>query len=83
MKKNVGSLLALYPTPVTVIGAMNGDKPTWTLVAHIGIIGHQSRRTALYQRVYQGDEKTLDQPCGRGYAAGGGLCGFGQRGKDG
>lgn len=40
MKKNIGSLLALYPTPVTVIGAMNGDKPTWTLVAHVGIIGH-------------------------------------------
>ena len=40
MKKNVGSLLALYPTPVTAIGAMNGDKPTWTLVAHVGIIGH-------------------------------------------
>ena len=40
MKKNVGSLLALYPTPATVIGAMNGEKPTWTLVAHIGIIGH-------------------------------------------
>lgn len=40
MKKNVGSLLALYPSPVTVIGAMNGEKPTWTLVAHVGIIGH-------------------------------------------
>ncbi len=40
MKENIGSLLALYPTPVTVIGAMNGEKPTWTLVAHIGIIGH-------------------------------------------
>lgn len=40
MKKNIGSLLALYPTPVTVIGAMNGENPTWTLVAHIGIIGH-------------------------------------------
>lgn len=40
MKKNLGSLLALYPMPVTVIGAMNGDKPTWTLVAHVGIIGH-------------------------------------------
>ncbi len=40
MKKNVGQLLALYPTPVTIIGAMNGKKPTWTLVAHIGIIGH-------------------------------------------
>ena len=34
------SYLALYPTPVTLIGAMNGDKPTWTLVAHVGIIGH-------------------------------------------
>lgn len=40
MKKNVGSQLALYPTPVVVIGAMNGEKPTWTLAAHIGIIGH-------------------------------------------
>lgn len=40
MKKNVGSQLALYPMPVTVIGAMNGERPTWTLVAHVGIIGH-------------------------------------------
>ncbi len=40
MKKNVGSQLALYPTPAVVIGAMNGEKPTWTLAAHIGIIGH-------------------------------------------
>lgn len=40
MKKNVGSLLALYPMPVAVIGAMNGEQPTWTLVAHMGIIGH-------------------------------------------
>ena len=40
MKKDLGSVLALYPTPVTVIGAMNGEKPTWTLVAHVGIIGH-------------------------------------------
>lgn len=40
MKKNVGAQLALYPMPVTVIGAMNGEKPTWTLVAHVGIIGH-------------------------------------------
>lgn len=40
MKKNIGSLLALYPTPVTVIGSINGELPTWTLVAHVGIIGH-------------------------------------------
>lgn len=40
MKKSIETKLALYPTPVTIVGAMNGDKPTWTLVAHIGIIGH-------------------------------------------
>lgn len=40
MKKNIGSKLALYPMPITVVGAMNGDKPTWTLVGHLGIIGH-------------------------------------------
>ena len=40
MKKSIDTKPALYPTPVTVIGTMNGDKPTWTLAAHIGIIGH-------------------------------------------
>ncbi len=39
-KKNLGSVVALYPTPVTVVGAMNGEKPTWLLVAHIGIVSH-------------------------------------------
>ena len=47
MKKNLGALLALYPMPVTVIGAMNGDKPTWTLVAHVGIIGHDRLLVSL------------------------------------
>lgn len=40
MKKNLGSVLGLYPTPVTVVGTMVGNKPNWLLVAHIGIIGH-------------------------------------------
>ena len=40
LKKNVGPVLALYPMPVTVIGAMNKEMPTWTLVAHMGIIGY-------------------------------------------
>ncbi len=40
MKKNLGSVLGLYPTPVTVVGAMVNEKPNWLLVAHVGIIGH-------------------------------------------
>ncbi len=40
MKKNVGKTLALYPTPVTLVGAFVNDKPNWMIVAHVGIIGH-------------------------------------------
>ena len=47
MRRNIGNALALYPMPVTVIGAMNGDEPTWTLVAHVGIIGHNRVTVSL------------------------------------
>ena len=40
MKKNIGKNLALYPTPLVVVGAMVDGKPNWTLVGHLGIIGH-------------------------------------------
>lgn len=40
MKKNLGSKLALYPTPVTVVGVITEDKPNWVLVCHIGIVSH-------------------------------------------
>ena len=40
MKKNIGSVLALYPTPLVVVGTMIDGKPNWTLVGHLGIIGH-------------------------------------------
>ncbi len=47
MKKNLGPKLALYPTPLTVIGAMDDGQPTWTLVAHVGIIGHDRLLVSL------------------------------------
>ena len=47
MKKNIGSKLALYPMPITVIGSINGDKPTWTLVGHLGIIAHDRVMVSL------------------------------------
>ena len=39
-KVNLGSKLALYPTPVTVIGADIDSKVNWLLVSHIGIVSH-------------------------------------------
>lgn len=40
MKKNIGNALALYPTPLVVVGTMVDGKPNWVLVGHLGIIGH-------------------------------------------
>lgn len=52
MKKNLGSVLGLYPTPVTVVGAMAGEKPNWLLVAHVGIIGHDKIMISLSKAHY-------------------------------
>ncbi len=37
--KNIGSVNALYPTPVTVVGTVIDGKVNWINIAHIGIIG--------------------------------------------
>lgn len=39
-KKNIGNLLALYPKPMTVVGAEVNGKVNWLVVGHTGIIGH-------------------------------------------
>lgn len=39
-KKNIGSLLALYPKPLTVVGVEVDSKVNWLIVGHTGIIGH-------------------------------------------
>lgn len=52
MKKNIGSALALYPMPAVVVGAMNEGKPTWTLAAHVGIIGHDRIMVSLASAHY-------------------------------
>lgn len=39
MKKNIGAVVGLYPTPATVIGTVVDGKVNWTNIAHIGIVG--------------------------------------------
>ena len=39
-KKNLGSLMALYPKPMTVVGAEVEGKVNWLVVGHTGVIGH-------------------------------------------
>ncbi len=42
MKKNIGSVVGLYPTPSTIIGTMVDGKVNWSNIAHIGIVGLDS-----------------------------------------
>ena len=51
-KKNIGAALALYPSPVIVVGAMVNGKPTWTLVAHAGTVAHSHLMISLVQAHY-------------------------------
>ena len=52
MKKNIGAALALYPSPVIIVGAMVENKPTWTLVAHAGTVAHSHLMISLVQAHY-------------------------------
>jgi flavin reductase (DIM6/NTAB) family NADH-FMN oxidoreductase RutF len=49
MKKNIGAALALYPSPVIVVGAMVDGSPNWTLVAHAGTVAHSHLMLSMSQ----------------------------------
>lgn len=52
MKKNIGATLALYPSPVIVIGALVNGKPSWTLAAHAGTVAHSHLMVSLVKAHY-------------------------------
>ena len=51
-KKNLGSLLALYPKPLTVIGAEVDGWVNWLVVGHTGIIGHDRILVSMNKNHY-------------------------------
>ena len=51
-KKNIGSLLALYPKLMTVIGAEVEGKVNWLVVGHTGIIGHDRILVSMNKQHY-------------------------------
>ncbi|MGM9843509.1 MAG: flavin reductase [Muribaculaceae bacterium] len=59
-QKNIGSVLALYPKPLTVVGAEVEGKVNWLIVGHTGIIGHNRVLVSMSKSHYtnQGILKT-------------------------
>ncbi len=51
-KINIGNKLALYPMPVTVVGAEVNGKVNWLIVAHTGIIGHDRILVSMSNKHY-------------------------------
>ena len=67
-KKNIGNLLALYPKPMTVVGAEVEGKVNWLVVGHTGIIGHDRILVSMskshqYKSRDKRFQKTFYQPC--------------------
>ena len=52
MKKDIGKSLALYPTPLVVVGAVVEGIPNWLLVGHLGIMGHDHIMVSLANAHY-------------------------------
>lgn len=51
-KKLIGNTLALYPMPLTVVGAEVDGHVNWLVVAHVGIIGHDRILVSMSQSHY-------------------------------
>lgn len=52
MKKNVGAVVGLYPTPVVIVGTEIEGKVNWINIAHIGIIGLDSIMLSMAKAHY-------------------------------
>lgn len=52
MKKDLGSVIGLYPTPLVVVGVVINERPNWMLVGHLGIIGHDHIMVSLAKSHY-------------------------------
>lgn len=59
-KKNLGNLVALYPKPMTVVGAEVEGKVNWLVVGHTGVIGHDRILVSMSKSHYtnQGIKKS-------------------------
>lgn len=40
MQKDIGSVMGLYPTPVTVCGTVVEGRVNWLTIAHVGVVDH-------------------------------------------
>ena len=42
MQKEIGSVMGLYPTPVTIVGVVSGEQVNFLPIAHVGVVEHNT-----------------------------------------
>jgi len=52
VKKNVGAVVGLYPTPVTIIGTVIDSRVNWINIAHVGIIALDRISISMHKSHY-------------------------------
>lgn len=52
MKKDIGPVIALYPTPTTIVGTVIEGKVNWLIIAHAGILGHDAIMLSSHKTHY-------------------------------
>ncbi|TKG97016.1 flavin reductase family protein [Puteibacter caeruleilacunae] len=55
MKKNIGAIMGLYPTPVTIVGTQSEERVNWINIAHLGVIGSNLMILSLGNRHYSNE----------------------------
>ncbi len=50
MQKNIGSVMGLYPTPVTIVGTEVDGRVNWLPIAHVGIVEHHIFMISINKR---------------------------------
>jgi len=55
MKKKLGAGTALYPMPVTLVGATVNGKPNYLTIAHVGIMDHARVSLSMGKSHYTND----------------------------
>ncbi|MEI7884857.1 MAG: flavin reductase family protein [Clostridia bacterium] len=59
MKKKLGAVVGLYPTPVTVVGTVINERINWINVAHVGVIGMDSIMLSI-NKIHYSNQGIID-----------------------
>ena len=68
-KKNLGNLLALYPKPMTVVGAEVEGKVNWLVVGHTGVMRRGEKICADTNHTRVGESASQTEVWGRDMAS--------------